>query len=116
LTPDAIQRLAEKHGIPPMFENPHQKRLFGGSDDHSSLNIARTFTEFIGAHDADTSLSAIAGGRVAVHATAPSPQTMAHNLYSIAWQFFRNKFNLGRYSGKDPLIRFLGPILDARPC
>jgi glycosyltransferase involved in cell wall biosynthesis len=107
LTTDAIQRLSEKHGIPPMFENPHQKRLFGGSDDHSSLNIARTFTEFIGAHDADTSLSAIAGGRVAVHATAPSPQTMAHNLYSIAWQFFRNKFNLGRYSTKDPLIRFL---------
>ncbi|MBR9986664.1 MAG: glycosyltransferase [Desulfosarcina sp.] len=107
LTPDVIQRLAEKHGIPPMFETPHQKRLFGGSDDHSSLNIARTFTEFIGEHDADTSLSAIADSRLVVHATPPTPQTMAHNLYSIAWQFFRNKFNLGRYSGKDPLIRFM---------
>jgi glycosyltransferase involved in cell wall biosynthesis len=32
---------------------------------------------------------------------------MGHNLYSIAWQFFRNKFNLGRYATKDPLIRFL---------
>jgi hypothetical protein len=115
LTPDVIQRLAEKHDILPVSENPHQKRLFGGSDDHSSLNIARTFTEFVGAHDAATSLSAIADGRVAVHAMAPSPQTMAHNLYGIAWQFFRHKFDLGRYSGKDPLVQFLDNSLGLEP-
>jgi glycosyltransferase involved in cell wall biosynthesis len=115
LTPDVIQRLAEKHDILPVSENPHQKRLFGGSDDHSSLNIARTFTEFVGAHDAATSLSAIADSRVAVHATAPSPQTMAHNLYGIAWQFFRHKFDLGRYSGKDPLVQFLDNSLGLEP-
>jgi glycosyltransferase involved in cell wall biosynthesis len=107
LTPKDIARLAEKHGISPAFENPHQKRLFGGSDDHSSLNIARTYTEFPGNHDAATSLSALQATAAAVHADAPSPQTMAHNLYGIAWQFFRHKFNLERYSGKDPLVRFL---------
>jgi hypothetical protein len=81
-------------------ENPHQKRLFGGSDDHSALNIARTYTEFIGDPDAGTSLLAMQDGRVVVHATAPSPQTMAHNLYGIAWQFFRRKFNLGVNTGQ----------------
>ena len=50
-----------------------------------------------------------------VHATAPSPQTMAHNLYGIAWQFFRRKFNLGKYAGKDPLIRFLDGSLGLDP-
>jgi len=107
LTPEDIERLADKHGIAPAFDNPHQKRLFGGSDDHSSLNIARTFTEFTGSHDASVSLSAMRDQPAVVHADAPTPQTMAHNLYGIAWQFFRHKFNLGRYAGKDPLVRFL---------
>jgi len=107
LTPEDIERLADKHGIAPYFDNPHQKRLFGGSDDHSSLNIAKTYTEFTGNHDASVFLSAMQDKPAVVHADAPSPQTMAHNLYGIAWQFFRHKFNLGRYTGKDPLVRFL---------
>jgi glycosyltransferase involved in cell wall biosynthesis len=111
LTPDDMERLADKHNLVPAFDHPHQKRLFGGSDDHSSLNIARTYTEFMGNHADDVPITARQADRVTVHATAPSPQTMAHNLYSIAWQFFRNKFNLGRYSGKDPLIRFLDQSL-----
>jgi hypothetical protein len=107
LTAEDMDRLKEKHGITPMFPSPHVKRLFGGSDDHSSLNIARTYTELTGGRDLDFSPDAMAECRVKVHAVPPSPQTMAHNLYSIAWQFFRSKFNLGRHSGKDPLVRFL---------
>ncbi|BBO68335.1 glycosyl transferase [Desulfosarcina alkanivorans] len=115
LTPDDIQRLVDRHGITPSFPHPHQKRLFGGSDDHSGLNVARTYTEFTGDPDTGTSLSAIENSRVVVHATAPSPQTMAHNLYGIAWQFFRRKFNLGQYAGKDPLVRFLDGSLGLDP-
>jgi glycosyltransferase involved in cell wall biosynthesis len=115
LCPDDIQRLIDRHGITPSFAHPHQKRLFGGSDDHSALNIARTYTEFIGDPDAGTSLLDMQDCRVVVHATAPSPQTMAHNLYGIAWQFFRRKFNLGKYAGKDPLIRFLDGSLGLDP-
>ncbi|HSO17914.1 MAG TPA: glycosyltransferase [Desulfosarcina sp.] len=107
LTPETIERLADRHSITPLFDNAHQKRLFGGSDDHSSLNIARTFTEFMGEAAAGARLAAMQAGRAVVRAQSPSPQTMAHNLYSIAWQFFRNRFSLGRYADKDPLIRFL---------
>lgn len=115
LTPDDIGRLIDKHGITPSFSRPHQKRLFGGSDDHSALNIARTYTEFVGGQGAGGSLLAMGDSRVVVHSTAPSPQTMAHNLYGIAWQFFRRKFNLGQYAGKDPLIRFLDGSLGLDP-
>ena len=111
LGPEDMDRLADKHGIAPVFPTPHQKRVFGGSDAHSSLNIARSYTEFIGHHDADTSLAEIQNERVVVHAKESSPQTMAHNLYGIAWQFFRQKFNFERYSGKDPLVRFLDQSL-----
>jgi glycosyltransferase involved in cell wall biosynthesis len=32
---------------------------------------------------------------------------MAHNLYGIAYQFYRSKFRLSRYADKDVLMRFL---------
>lgn len=115
LTREDIQGLSEKYDIAPLDPHPHQKRLFGGSDDHSALNIARTYTEFIGGPVEVGSLSAMQACRIAVHGTAPSPQTMAHNLYGIAWQFFRRKFNLGQYAGKDPLIRFLDSSLTPEP-
>ncbi|BBO81815.1 glycosyl transferase [Desulfosarcina ovata subsp. sediminis] len=115
LTPADIERLADRYTLTPLFARPHQKRLFGGSDDHSALNVARTFTEFIDAPHEVTSLAAIRDCRVAVHGLAPTPQTMAHNLYGIAWQFFRRKFDLGRYAGKDPLVRFLDSSLSPEP-
>jgi len=116
LTEADIQALAEKHDIDPWFSNPHQKRLFGGSDDHSGLNIARTYTQFLGdKEEVDKPFSGMIGCPVSVHSRAPSPQTMAHNLYGIAWQFFRRKFNLGRYAGKDSLVRFLDNSLGLEP-
>ena len=112
---DDIARLADRHGIEPWFPNPHKKRLFGGSDDHSGLNIARTYTEFLGEEKSDVGFSDRVDSRVVVHTDVSSPQTMAHNLYGIAWQFFRRKFNLGRYAGKDPLVRFLDNSLGLEP-
>lgn len=111
LTLQHMERLSEKYGIHPFFPDPHNKRLFGGSDDHSSLNIARTYTEFSGIPDTNFRLSAMENHRALVHSNAPSPQTMAHNLYSIAWQYFRSKFNLQRYSSKDQLVNFLDRTL-----
>lgn len=115
LTTGDIERLVDRHGIVPSFPTPHRKRLFGGSDDHSGLNIARTYTEFVGEPGGSLRPAVLEGQRLVVRAIAPSPQTMAHNLYSLAWQFFRRKFNLGRYSGKDPLIRFLDGLLGPDP-
>ena len=115
LTSADIEKLSDRQDLAPSFLNAHQKRLFGGSDDHSALNIARTYTELTGPSSPETSLSAMRNSRVAVHAIAPSPQTMAHNLYGIAWQFFRRKFNLSRYASKDSLIRFLDSSLGPEP-
>jgi glycosyltransferase involved in cell wall biosynthesis len=107
LTAEDMDRLANRHDIAPYGDIPHQKKLFGGSDDHSSLNIARTFTEFTDGIDESMPFSETCDPKATVYATAPTPLTMGHNLYSIAWQFFRNKFNLGRYATKDQLVSFL---------
>lgn len=109
-TVEDIETLSNRHDMAPLFADAHAKTLFGGSDDHSSLNIARTYTEFTGVTDEKEPFFSGAPKAI-VHSTEPTPLTMGHNLYSIAWQFFRNKFNLGRYAGKDQLVRFLDQSL-----
>ena len=41
ITVVAINRLIDKHGIVPQHDEPWKKNLISGSDDHSSLTIAR---------------------------------------------------------------------------
>ena len=113
LNTETIGRLSEKHGFAPLFQSPEQKRLFAGSDDHSSLNIARSYTELNSDEISSLTLQDMLDVIPSVHARHATPQTMAHNIYSIAWQFYRNKFNLQQYAGKESLIRFLDHCLSS---
>ncbi|MDJ0811168.1 MAG: glycosyl transferase, partial [Desulfobacterales bacterium] len=107
LTPDTMAALSDRHGITPGFDAPWIKGITGGSDDHSSLNIARTYTEIPGARTVAEGLAAIGQGRSTAVRKASQPQTMAQNFYSIAFQYYRSKFNLERYEGKDILLNFM---------
>jgi glycosyltransferase involved in cell wall biosynthesis len=111
LTRKDIDLLAEKHNLAPLHPEPWKKSLTGGSDDHSSLNVARTFTKVKEAASVRDFLRAIDESRSEVEGKDSTPQTMAHNLYSIAYQFYKHKFNLDRYVGKDLLLRFLDRAL-----
>ncbi len=106
LTEEKMQRLAEKHKMAPVHPNAWRKRLWGGSDDHGGLNIARTYTEVAGLEKFDlaSSLSCVTPEIVGCPAT---PLSMAHTLYSIAYQYYCDKLNLSRYCEKDRLIGFL---------
>jgi glycosyltransferase involved in cell wall biosynthesis len=110
-----IERLAEKHGLEPQFDEPWRKRFFGGSDDHSSINIARAHTEVSGVASLESFLSDPLQGQLQVVSEAATPKTMGHNLYGIAYQFYRSKFTLSRYTDKDPLMRFLDRSLRNDP-
>jgi glycosyltransferase involved in cell wall biosynthesis len=114
LTPDNIQSLSDTHDMVPLYETPWQKRLWGGSDDHSSLNITRTHTRIEGLDDIgklrqSTQIS------TKVSSEPATALTMGHNLYGIAYQFYRTKFNMGRYADKDVLMRFLDHNLRSDP-
>ncbi len=115
LGPDQLAHLAEKHGVTPSFPNPWQKRFFGGSDDHSSINIARAYTVISEVESLSHFLRDPLQGRLRVVSEAATPKTMAHNLYGIAYQFYRSKFALSRYTDKDPLMRFLDRSLRNHP-
>lgn len=101
-----IHRLAEKYNIVPNFDAPWEKNLMGGSDDHSGLNIARIFTQ-AQADDVPSFFAKIFSGQGQVHGMYASPKTMAHNLYSIGYQFFKDKYALEGYVNKDKFLKFL---------
>lgn len=108
-----LERLADKHSILPAFDEPWKKTFTGGSDDHSSLSIGRQYTEVEGARDLDGFFHALESGEASVKGAAATPQTLARNLYGIAYQFYRNKLNLDRHASKDLMLRFLDRILQA---
>ena len=115
LTEDDVQYLAEAHDMEPFMPRAWEKGLVGGSDDHSSLNIARSHTRVDGAVDARSFLAAVARREGRPEQVPARPATMAHNLYSIAYQFYAHKFGLGDMVGKDLLLRFVHRALTLRP-
>lgn len=114
LSPERMARLCDLHGIEPSGAFPWQKYLTGGSDDHSGLNICRTHTEIDSPAEIKSVLHALQTGRSHVNSHASTPLTLAHNLYGIAYQFYRSKFNLERYAERDVLMRFLDRSLSLR--
>jgi hypothetical protein len=89
-----MEQLAEKHCLQPCSPFPWVKNLTGGSDDHSSLTIARRYTEMDGITELEQFLTAIEQNEVKIAGPASTPMTLAHNVYSIAYQFYHHKFDL----------------------
>lgn len=107
LQPQNIVQLAEKHRIVPPFPEPWKKHLTGGSDDHSSINIGRSFTQIDGAVGVGEFLSGIEKNQIRAFTRITSPYTLAHDIYSIAYQFYKKKLHFERHVGKDVLLHFL---------
>jgi glycosyltransferase involved in cell wall biosynthesis len=113
LPEDDIDMLADKHGFAPKISEAWIKHLTAGSDDHSSLNIARSHTE-VPAGDGDavrTFLQGLRNGTAVPLSRPATPRSMAHNLYSIAYQFYKDKFGLEKFVGRDLLLRFVDRAL-----
>ena len=107
-----LERLMAKHNLVPGFADPWKKMITGGSDDHSSLNPARMYTEVAGAEDLASFWGGLATGKAKARGRASTPLTLAHNLYGIAYQFAKSRYNLERYTGMDMLMRFLDQLLE----
>lgn len=113
LTPEVVERLADKHDIDPGMDEPWRKGLTGGSDDHSALNIASLYTVVDGAPSLDDFKTGLMAGASRPEGRCSSPQAMALNLYSIAYQFYKKRFKLDRYVNKDIFLRFADSFLGA---
>ena len=112
LNPEKIDFLANKHDIEPYGNTPWVKGLTGGSDDHSGINIARVYTEFVGVNSPQQMLQAVDKGNCMVQGNAATPHTMAHNLYGIAYQFYKSHFDVTKLKRSAECFRFIDNILD----
>lgn len=111
LKSEDIAELTAKHRIIPGFAEPWQKNFVGGTDDHSSLNIARTYTEVLDADSPQSFLLGIENNKAKVVCLPSSPLSMARNLYSLAYQFYRKKLGLGPFVPNDFILRFIDRCL-----
>jgi glycosyltransferase involved in cell wall biosynthesis len=111
LTPEAVHRLAEKHGVTPRGRRPWIKTLTAGSDDHSGLDVARSCTLAPAADSKQAFFRELRAGRVQTEGIPATPRSLARNLYGIAYQFYKSEFRLQRYVYKDSLFRFADAAL-----
>ncbi len=64
-------------------------KLTGGSDDHSSLTIARIWTDVPGASSFTEFFEAVGRGEAVIGGEASTPHTLAWNIYSVGWQWLK---------------------------
>lgn len=119
LTEEKIEELVEKHGIIPRFNLPWRKNLTAGSDDHSALTIAISYTEVGKDGKVEDLLRAIEENQATVRGCGSMPKALARNLYSVAYQFYDHKFDLREYVANQPVMTFLDGFLrvnESNPC
>lgn len=91
LTPDHISRLRRRYTIEPFSDEPWQKGLTGGSDDHSSLQIAKTYTSVPEAASPEEFLARIMNKESFGRGSHNDYKQFAFSIYKIAYDFSKEK-------------------------
>ncbi|MCA8959786.1 MAG: glycosyltransferase [Planctomycetes bacterium] len=91
LTPRTIERMADRHGIPPVGPTPWIKRFTGGSDDHSGRYVGAAFTRTPHAANVDEFLDHLRAGRHEEGGSHGNSVLIAHCFYQIASSYYRHK-------------------------
>jgi glycosyltransferase involved in cell wall biosynthesis len=113
LSPEELERMIETYQLTPPFPAPWEKNFTGGSDDHSSINIARMFTVVDMAPNLQEFFQGLHQGKAEVRGQASTPLTLAYNIYSIAYQFYKTKYNLSTNSYSNIFSHIFERILDS---
>ncbi len=111
LDPAKLEAMAARHGLERFLQGGLPKTLTGGSDDHSSVTIARCYTQVEQAVIQRDFFYGLETGNAKVVGLGSQPETLAHNIYSIGYQFYENKLGLSRYVNHDVVFRFLDKFL-----
>jgi glycosyltransferase involved in cell wall biosynthesis len=105
VTPEYLDKLAEKHGLAPRHAG--RIALTGGSDDHSALDIATTWTEADGETIAEF-LAAVTSGNGVIGGEHGSAEKLAHAIVSL----FCNAYREGGGELPVPLDSLVAELLD----
>jgi hypothetical protein len=98
-----FEDMANRHDIAPVGDDPWIKGFAGGSDDHSGAFIAKGFTECPMSGTAEEFLGHVFDRRSVSGGLDGTPLSFAHSLYSIGYQYYRDRF-LSKSAGGGDLI------------
>ena len=107
LTPVQIERLADKHGFAPAEPEMWKKLIVAGSDCHSGLNLAQSYTKVSDAPDLDGFWRGVSEGQAKAICPGGTPEAFARNVYSVGYQFYKSRVNLDPFVQKDVFLNFL---------
>ena len=103
LTPEIIQRFADRQGFEPTHPEPWRKILVAGSDDHAGIFPASAYTEAPDCHSASEFFHFIRKGDCVIRGQGGTPLVIPHGLYNTAYQFAKDKFS----AAVSPNLEFL---------
>jgi glycosyltransferase involved in cell wall biosynthesis len=106
LTRETIYRLAEKHGIAPVGNEPWHKSMVGGSDDHGGFFIGRTYTASRWGGSAKNFIAGVRDRRAWADGEDGDALTLSHSIYGIGFRFFKEKFEQ-KQGNQFPFIKAL---------
>ena len=107
LTPQMIERLAEKHHLMPKGATPWLKGVVGGSDDHAGINPGTTWTEFYAETPTPNALiDEIRARRTRAAGAHGGPITLAHSLLKLLYDGSERR----RAQGSDQAVGLAGPL------
>ena len=86
-----IANLVDKHGIMPYSQEPWEKSMVGGSDDHSGFFIARAYTASERGENLADFMAAIRDRQVRAEGEDGDALTLSHSIYGIGYRFFKEK-------------------------
>src|SRR5438105_1201208 len=92
LTPEKIEKFAERHNLEPTHREPWKKILVGGSDDHGGKFMASAFTETLPADSAKKFLAHLRSGDCQARGEGGTPLALSHGFYNTLGCFIQDHF------------------------
>ncbi len=108
LTGEKLEMLADKHRIERPRLDPTRKHMISGSDDHSGMFVARSYTTNSG----DTPDAFFRDVESNIPNPCPSdPQHLAYAIYSILYQHIEQKVDIDKYVNRDDGLKNISLLL-----
>jgi glycosyltransferase involved in cell wall biosynthesis len=105
-----FEAMAERHKITPVGEEPWRTGFTGGSDDHSGAFIAKGFTECPPCITPEEFLTHVLERRSVAGGLDGTPLSFAHSLYSIGYQYYRDRFLSKSAAGGDLVPKLMREV------
>src|SRR5258706_1875517 len=105
-----LVELATRHKLASNGEEPWIKGRTGGSDDHSGAFIAKGYTACPESATETEFLGHVLSGRSVSGGLDGTPLSFAHSLYSIGYQYYRDRFFNSEAGSDDLVLKTMGEI------